>query len=390
MSNLDEKLAVNKTLADLVRIESVNPEWSGSGEAAVADYVCGFFADDGIETIEREVLPGRRNVVARLPGCDPSRRIIFEAHMDTVSVNGMTIPAFEPTIADGKMFGRGSCDVKSGLATMMHALRDVSRSGTMPPCEAWLAAVVDEEHAYRGVVDLIERFDDDDDVQTCAAVVAEPTDCRVVRANKGVLRWHIETRGLTAHSSCPEIGKNAITAMAKVITALENDEATLAESSHPLVGSPTCNIGVIEGGAQVNFVPDRCRITLDRRMIPGETAEGVTARYQAVMDKCCDAHPDITVEMLPPHLSDEAMETPADAEVVTVAQSVASELGLPSESIGVPFGCDVTKLSRAGVPGIIFGPGSIEQAHADVEFVDLDQVEMAFDFYRRFLLQFGK
>ncbi len=94
--------------------------------------------------------------------------------------------------------------------------------------------------------------------------------------------------------------------------------------------------------------------------------------------------------MLPPHLSDEAMETPADAEVVTVAQSVAGELGLPSESIGVPFGCDVTKLSRAEIPGIIFGPGSIEQAHADVEFVDLDQVEKAFDFYRRFLLQFGK
>ena len=123
------------TLADLVRIESVNPEWSGSGESAVADYVCDFFARDGIETIEREVLSGRRNVVERLPGRDPSRRIVFEAHMDTVSVNGMTIPPFEPNIVDGKMFGRGSCDVKSGLATMMHALRDVSRSGQMPPCD---------------------------------------------------------------------------------------------------------------------------------------------------------------------------------------------------------------------------------------------------------------
>jgi acetylornithine deacetylase len=377
------------TLADLIRIESVNPEWSGPGEAAAADYVCDFFAKDGIETIEREVLPGRRNVIACLPGRDSTRRIVFEAHMDTVSVNGMTIPPFEPKIDNGQMFGRGSCDVKSGLATMMHALRDVSRSGEVPPCEVWLAAVVDEEHAYRGVLNLIDQLGEDG-VKTCAAVVAEPTECRVVRANKGVLRWHIETRGVTAHSSCPDLGKNAITAMAKVISALENDETILAKTSHPLVGSPTCNIGVIEGGAQVNFVPDRCRITLDRRMTPGETADEVTAHYQAVIDTCCRAHPDIEVKMLPPHLSDEAMETPADAEVVAVAESVAGEFGLPTESIGVPFGCDVTKLSRAGVPGIIFGPGSIEQAHADVEFVDLDQVEKAFDFYRRFLLQFGK
>ena len=197
--------AVIETLADLIRIDSVNPEWSGPGEARVADYIRDYFATESVETIEREVLPGRRNVIARLPGRDPSRRIVFEAHMDTVSVNSMTIPPFDPKIENGKMFGRGSCDVKSGLATMMHALRDVSRSGKTPLCEVWLAAVVDEEHAYHGVLDLIDQLREDG-VQTCAAVVAEPTECRVVRANKGVLRWHIETRGVTAHSSCPRPG----------------------------------------------------------------------------------------------------------------------------------------------------------------------------------------
>jgi len=377
------------TLADLIRIDSVNPEWSGPGEAAVADYVKDFFAGDrGIKLIEREVLPGRRNVIARLPGQDPGRRIVLEVHMDTVSVNGMTIPPFEPTIEDGKMFGRGSCDVKAGLATMMHALRDVARSGQTPPCEVWLAAVVDEENAFRGVLDLVDHLNDG--VETLAAVVAEPTRCEVVRANKGVLRFHIETRGETAHSSCPELGRNAITSMAKLIMAMEKDAVALADRSHPLVGSPTCNIGVIEGGAQVNFVPDHCRITIDRRMIPGETADLVTAHYRALIDEVCRSYPEIEAELLTPHLSDEAMETSPSAEVVTVAESIAAELGLPGRSIGVPFGCDVTKLSRAGIPGIIFGPGSIEQAHADVEFVDLDQVELAFDFYRRFLLQFGK
>ena len=378
-----------ETLADLIRIDSVNPEWSGPGEAAVADYVRDFFATEtGIETIEREVLPGRRNVIARLPGKDPTRRIVLEVHMDTVSVAGMTIPPFEPTIENGRMFGRGSCDVKAGLATMMHALRDVARSQATPPCEVWLAAVIDEENAFRGVLDLVEHLDDG--VATLAAVVAEPTGCQVVRANKGVLRFHIETRGVTAHSSCPELGRNAITSMANLIVALEKDTASLNARSHPLVGSPTCNIGVIAGGAQVNFVPDRCRITIDRRMIPGETAAAVSAHYRSLIDELCRSHPGIEAELLSPHLSDEAMETPPTAEVVTVAESIATELGLPGKSIGVPFGCDVTKLSRAGIPGIIFGAGSIEQAHADVEFVDLDQVEMAFDFYRRFLLQFGK
>lgn len=377
------------TLADLIRIDSVNPEWSGPGENAVADYVRDFFLGAGIEVIEREVLPGRRNVIARLPGRDAGKRVILEAHMDTVSYTGMDIAPLDPIVKVGQMFGRGSCDVKAGLAAMMHALRDIHRSREKTPCEVWLAAVVDEEHHYRGVLDLVEQLSADD-VETCAAVVAEPTQCQVVRANKGVLRFVVETRGRSAHSSRPELGSNAITAMAKVIAALEEEHGSLCQTVHPLVGSPTCNIGTIEGGTQVNFVPDRCRITLDRRMIPWETAGEVTRRYEKLIADISRANPDIEVSMLPPHLSDDAMETPPDADVVDVAESVAGELGLPAKSIGVPFGCDATKLSRAGIPSIIFGPGSIEQAHADVEYVELDQVEKAFAFYRSFLLQFGK
>ncbi len=377
------------TLADLVRIDSVNPEWSGPGESAVADYVRDFFLGAGIEVIEREVLPGRRNVIARLPGHDAGRRVILEAHMDTVSYTGMTIAPLDPIIKVGQMFGRGSCDVKAGLAAMMHALRDIHHSREKTPCEVWLAAVVDEEHNYRGVLDLIEQLGADD-VETCAAVVAEPTQCQIARANKGVLRFVVETRGRTAHSSRPELGSNAITAMARVIGALEEERSLLWETVHPLVGSPTCNIGIIEGGTQVNFVPDRCRITLDRRMIPWETASEVTRHYEKLIADISRAHPGIEVAMLPAHLSDDAMETPPEADVVGVAESVANELGLPAKSIGVPFGCDATKLSRAGIPSIVFGPGSIEQAHADVEFVELDQVEKAFAFYRRFLLQFGR
>ncbi len=373
---------VIQTLADLVRIESVNPEWGGPGERGVANYVRQFFADAGIETAEVEALTGRPNIIAKVPGRDASRRIVLEAHMDTVTAEGMEIPPLEPKIdGDGRLYGRGSCDVKAGLAAMMHAVRDL---GDRPPCEVWLAAVIDEEHAYRGVLSLIESLGEDD-VRTEAAIVAEPTECRIVRANKGVLRWRVITHGVAAHSSKPHLGENAIASMARVILALEEDSAKLAKTRHPLVGSPTLCISLIEGGAQVNFVPERCEISIDRRLLPGESADDVLAGCQRVLDGI----PNVRATLQGPDLADEAMETPENAAVVRVAQKVAAAMDLDSAAHGVPFGCDCTKLSRAGVPSIIFGPGSIDRAHAAVEFVEVRQVELAVDFYRRFLLEFG-
>ncbi len=387
------KADVVDTLAELVRIDSVNPEWGGPGERAVADHALAFFREAGIEARQDEVLPGRPNVLARLPGKDPGRRVLFEVHTDTVSVADMDIPPFDPVIRDGRLHGRGSCDVKAGLAAMMHALAEVHHCGVVPPCDILFAAVADEEHAYRGVTKLIESFDHAGSGPLPeAAIVAEPTELRVIRANKGVLRWHITTRGRSAHSSKPQLGVNAITAMAKVILALEQDEQRCARetSPHPLVGPATCSIGLIEGGAQINFVPEHCRITLDRRLLPGETEAGVTAHYEAVLDGVRASHPDLRVAMAPPHLADEAMETPADSAVVATASRVLKTMGLDAEPAGVPFGCDCTKLSRAGIPSVIFGPGCIDQAHAAVEFVVIEEVDRAVDFYRRFMLEYGQ
>ena len=260
---IDDDMSVIDTLARLVRIDSVNPEWSGPGEREVATEVSRFFAEAGMETWEVEVLPGRPNVMARLPGRDVSRRVVLEVHLDTVSVADMTIPPFEPEIRDGLLYGRGACDVKAGLAAMMHAMRDLYRSGETPPCDVIFAAVIDEEHAYRGVLGLLESLRDGPLPE--AAIVAEPTELRLIRANKGVLRWQISTRGVSAHSSKPHLGKSAIVAMASVIQALEADNARLARSVHPLVGPATCSIGIIEGGAQVQLLIDNqfaqnCRV----------------------------------------------------------------------------------------------------------------------------------
>lgn len=368
------------TLADLVRINSVNSSYDGGpGEGEVARYVRGFFEERGIETWEQEVFPGRPNVMARLPGKNLNRRLVLEAHTDTVSVKGMTIPPFEPEIRNNKMYGRGSCDTKAGLATMMHALASLKAEGITPPCEVLLAAVVDEEYSYRGVVKLCEELKAD------AAIVAEPTEMRAVIATKGVLRCRIVVHGKSAHSSKPHLGVNAITHMARVIAAIEADNVRMAAMKHHLVGCGTCNIGVITGGVQVNFVPDRCVIEIDRRLLPGQRASDAVAHYRQLLQSL----EGITAEVEEPLLLvDEALDTPADSAVVQTATQVLRDMGLNAEPCGVPFGCDASKLSRAGIPSIVFGPGSIDRAHTADEYVELDQVEQALEFQRRFILSF--
>ena len=367
---------VLQTLADLVRINSINTSYAGGpGEAEAAAYVRRFFEQRGIQVWEQEVFPGRNNVIARIPGRDSSRRLVFEAHMDTVSIKGMTIDPFDPVVRDGKLHGRGSVDDKAGLAAMMHAVADIHASGEPPPCEVWMAAVVDEEYSFRGVVKLC------DGLTAHAAVVAEPTEFRCVIASKGVLRWRIKTRGRAAHSSKPHLGVNAITAMARVVLALNEDHARMQSAAHPLLGPGTCNVGVIHGGVQVNFVPDEAVIEIDRRLLPGEEVPQVLAHYQVLLDALMKQHPDVVAEMEEPMLQDWAFQTDAGEPLVQLACTLLGEMQRNDEVCGVPFGSDASKFSRMGIPTILFGPGSIDQAHAAVEYVECTEVEKALAFY---------
>ncbi|MCZ2151436.1 MAG: M20 family metallopeptidase [Bryobacterales bacterium] len=380
---LDYSTPLLQTLSDLVAINSINSAYQGGvTEEEVARYVERFFAARGIETFRQDVMPGRFNVIACLHGLQPGRRVILEAHMDTVSVAGMTIPPFEPVIKDGLLYGRGSCDTKAGLAAMMHALAYLHEQRITPPCEVWLAAVVDEEYSFRGVVKLCE------DLDAHAAIVAEPTELRAVAASKGVLRWKVRTIGKASHSAKPHLGNNAIVQMTHVIAAFEREAARLAAKPHPLLGPATLNVGLIRGGEQINFVPDSCEIAIDRRLIPGEDPLEVWAEAGRMMEELRRGHPGLVTEMSSPMIADAAMETGASERVVQAARHVLKSLGLPGEPEGVPYGSDASKLARQGVPSIIFGPGSIDRAHAAVEYVECSQVELAFEFYVRFLQQF--
>jgi acetylornithine deacetylase len=294
----------------------------------------------------------------------------------------MVIPPFDPQIKNDRVYGRGACDTKAGLAAMMHAMSDLKKSGEQPCSEVWVVSAVDEEHTYRGVLKLREKL------QATAAVVSEPTEVRMMISSKGCLRWRIIVQGKAAHSSKPDLGANAIEHMARLVCLLREHSAHLKRFKHPLVGSPTLSVGLIHGGTQVNVVPGSCWIEVDRRLVPGEEPEKVLSDYRELLMGFCATHPDIEVVMEPPALQDQPLETPADCALVSHTARVLQEIGLDPRPCGVPFGSDASKLSRAGIPSIILGPGSIEQAHTVDEFVEIEQVEKAFVAYQRLMRVF--
>ena len=374
----DEVLA---TLQDVVAIDSVNPSLPGGreGEAGMVEYLSAFFEGLGLPVELSEVLPGRHNLVARLEGEDPDRALLFECHMDTASVEVMSIPAFEPHIRGGLMYGRGSADTKAGGVAMMHAMKRLVETGVKPPRTILYAGCADEEHLMRGARHLAPR------VEVEAAVIAEPTDLAVIRAHKGVVRFRVAVEGEAAHSAKPWLGVNAISGMARLVTRLE--EAIIpdyASREDPLLGFATMNIGVIEGGMQVNFVPDRCRIDVDVRTIPGQTAAEVTAQFAEVI-----AGEEIDAVLEDPYITLAAVGTAEEEEIVQSAIAACQEVLGAAVVGGVPYATDGSAFADRGVPTIILGPGSIDQAHGAVEWVECRQVIQAVDVYQEIMLSPG-
>jgi acetylornithine deacetylase/succinyl-diaminopimelate desuccinylase family protein len=373
------------TLADLVSINSVNPHYpAGPGEGALAEYIAGYLRKNSIPCEFQTVFAGRPNVIARLDGAQGGRTLVLEAHMDTASELGMTREPFRPVREGNRLYGRGSCDTKGGLAAMLHALKALRDAQVRLNTSVVFVAAVDEEYSFRGVAKFLEEG-----IKADGAIVAEPTDLETVIACKGALRWRLRTRGETAHSSKPHLGVNAIAKMAKVIFAMEESLPGIFQTrQHPLLGSPTVNVGIIHGGVQVNQVPDSCTIEIDRRLLPGETKESVWNEFAGLLAELRARDPELEVEMEPPLLEDYPLETAASEKIVQVVSKISQELRGDNRVVGVPYGSDASKLARAGIPSIILGPGSIDRAHAADEYVELDQVALAAEIYARAVLEF--
>ncbi|MBX9679767.1 MAG: M20 family metallopeptidase [Gemmataceae bacterium] len=378
--------AVASLLRDLVALPSVNPMGRESAaeiscEHRVAAYLERFFRGLGVPYEKQQAAPGRENVVARFERPGAARTILFEAHQDTVPVTNMTVPPFEGKIEGNRMFGRGTCDVKGGMTSMLSAFARLVREKPANAANVTMACTVDEEHTFLGVQELAKRG-----IHADFAIVAEPTRLNIVHAHKGVVRWFIRTPGRACHSSAPEKGVNAIYRMGKLLVAMERyAEEVRASVVDPLLGPATISVGMIEGGTSVNTVPDRCSIEIDRRVVGGEDP-------RLVRDQVSDwlrtkGGIDFPFEATDTWICERALVPTKADEAVTRLGRAINEVAGTHKVHSVPFGTDAATISFAGVPAIVFGPGDIAQAHTIDEWVPLDEVEKAADILYRLATQ---
>jgi acetylornithine deacetylase len=374
-------------LASLVAIPSVNPMGRPLAgpeffETQLTRFLEAWFANLGVRCERQPVSPGRDNLLAWYEAPGSSRRVLFDVHQDTVPADGMTISPFVPEVAGGRLFGRGSCDVKGAMAAMLVAFARLVRQRPSGSASVLLACTVDEEFTHTGSSRLAESPHGAD-----LAIVAEPTSLELVHCHKGVLRWKIRTGGVACHSSSPQLGANAIYRMGRVLHSLEHYAIELAESAaDPILGPPTLSVGRIEGGQSVNTVPDACVIEVDRRLIPGEDAALAIERVRTFIELQSAVE---SVQCDPPWVHMPPLRPAAPALIEPVRAAIQRATGRQPAVIGVPFGTDAGPLSATGLPCLVFGPGHIAQAHTHDEWIELEQVELASLAYYQIAVELG-
>ena len=377
--------SVVDTLAGLVAINSVNASLPGGpGEAELAHHVADLARAAGADVELYDVEPNRPNLLAWIRrGNRPT--LMFECHLDTVGLDPMP-DALNPRIANGRLYGRGSADPKGCLAAMLHVLHAAASDPDFP-VDLCLAGAVGEEIVMIGSRVMAERRPPVD-----AAVVGEPTELRIITAQKGAVRWRVRTHGVAAHSAMPEQGHNAIQDMATAIPALARGiEPHLDARPHPVLGHATWNVGTIRGGAGVNVVPDLCEIEIDRRLVPGDASAEVLHHVDAALDDLRASDPQVRIDRDPPFVDIPPLETPHDARVVRAAQQAVAAAGISPDPLGVAYATDAAMLSGVGgIPSVVLGPGDIAQAHTNDEWIEIAQLEQAVGVYLGVCQAFAK
>ncbi|MFO8099845.1 MAG: ArgE/DapE family deacylase [Salinibacter sp.] len=356
-------------LADLVRIDSTNPELvtDGAGEGESAAYVAEAMRDLGLEVDMWEPSPGRPNVVGVWPGTGGGRSLLLNAHTDTVGVEGMEAP-FTPRIENGRMYGRGTQDMKGSLAAQLAAIRTLRTAGAELAGDVIVAAVIDEEYASRGTEAVVERYDAD------GAIVTEPTDLELALAHKGFVWIDITTRGRAAHGSRPDEGVDANMHMGRVLARLDDLETQLrGRDGHALVGAPSLHVAQIEGGTASSVYAARCALRVERRTVPGETAEQVRNEIQSILDDLSTDDPafEATCEVA---FARQPFEAAPDGAVARTVRAAGSDvLGHTPPEAGQTFWTDAALHQAAGTDTVVLGPvgGGL---HTTEEWVDLDSV----------------
>ena len=362
-------------------------------EQRLSDYLVAFFQQLGVEHQRIEVETDRPNVIARFHAPSSETTVLMDAHQDTVPVDGMTIDPFDPVVRDGRIYGRGACDDKGGMAAMLAAFARLVSEKPAGAANVVMSCSCDEEATILGVTDLARLWTDAERAGSLLenppviALVAEPTDLDVVVAHRGATRWKIKTTGRACHSSVPSDGVNAIYLMAKILKCLEEYAERLTDlvTPHPLCGPATLSVGRIEGGISVNTVPDVCTIEIDRRVVPGEDGLQVMAQLEAFLRERLD----VDFEMLPPWIVGATLNDDRNVPWADKLMEQIVPVAGPRRKLGVAYGTNASRIDKAGVPAIVFGPGSIDQAHTRDEWLPIEELKQAAEIYYRFCATIG-
>jgi len=371
-------------LQQLVAIPSVNPALADDdairGESRMVDFLEPWFAQRGFRTQRIGATSGRPNLLVRRGPATPEKILLFESHLDTVGVNGFEGDPFKLRESAGRLHGRGACDTKGPLAAFLAALdEDVLAALTDARVEVvWLGAI-GEETGNLGAEEAVAAG-----LRADECLVLEPTSLRIVHAHKGVCWFTVTTRGRAAHASDPARGDNAILKMPAVWRAIEESVAAAAEAfTHPDLGPPTVSLGTIRGGTGINIVPDRCEIQVDRRFLPGESCDGI---LKDLHRRLADVPGGVEIRLVK---EGRAFHTDAQA-------ALPRRLGAALAASGIEPACEAAAwCSDAGVLApvcgqtVVWGPGSIAQAHTADEFIERASLQAGTETLRRFLRDLG-
>ncbi|NIQ37870.1 MAG: ArgE/DapE family deacylase [Proteobacteria bacterium] len=365
-----DKRELLELLKEMIRIDSVNPTLAsaGNGESRIAHYIGNYLEKMGIEVTYQKIDSHRENVIGIVHGAGEGRRLMLNGHTDTVSTRRMKIDPLNPTFENGKVYGRGSLDMKGGIAATIMAVKSIMEAGAELRGDVVLAFVADEEYASLGTETLLREYSAD------AAIICEPTDLKVTIAHKGFAWAKVEIFGKAAHGSLPGKGIDAIVKAGKFLVEIENlGKEILNQKSHPLLGSPSIHASLINGGIELSTYPDYCKIEMERRTLPGEDRKMVVKEIENMVrrvglgDKQFRA--DFEVFFYRP-----ALEIARDEPIVqTLCRAHQSGLRKEPEFAGLSGWLDSAILADAGIPTVIFGPKG-EGAHGPVEYVVFDSV----------------
>lgn len=373
--------SLTELLHALVSINSINPDLvhGAPGEGDIARFIAAWLERAGLEVELDESTPHRPNVIGIVRGSGGGKMLLLNGHIDTVGVSGMAHP-FEPYVENGRLYGRGAYDMKGGVAACMLAVANARKHPLRG--DVIFTAVVDEEYAGVGTMTVAPHYRVD------GAVIAEPTKLELVAAHKGFVWFEIETQGIAAHGSRPDLGVDAIAKMGRVLSEVEHlDRNIRSRLPHDRLGTGSLHASLIQGGQELSSYPERCIVSVERRTLPGESPEIVEAELQKILENIArsDSAFHATIRR---GIDRSPLETPEAAPIVsTVLQAAENVLGHAPKIAGVPYWTDAATLAQFGIPTILFG-GIGAGAHAIEEWVELESLEKCAEIYLQTAIQF--